>query len=256
MKGLSSTLAFSFLVLAFLAPADWAMAEPSEAQVAAIKSNCRSDFMSKCWGVPRGGKEAMQCLKNNFANVSSGCQQALKPLMAAAPPKAPAAPPPAVKPESAPAPEAQPSPAAAPTLSPETTTPATEAKAVTPAEPAKPEEAVAAPAPAPAQQAPKVAAPPAASTAATGAAAKATTGAETPKPDAAPATVLATPEETPIIGFIPPRKKLMILKNCRQDIDTHCPDVSYGEGRQLRCLLNNKTSLSADCQGALAKLTR
>ena len=48
----------------------------------------------------------------------------------------------------------------------------------------------------------------------------------------------------------------MILRNCRQDIETHCPDVSYGEGRQLHCLLNNKVSLSADCQGALAKLTR
>jgi outer membrane biosynthesis protein TonB len=255
MTRFGSLSAFCLLALAFLVPADWAMAEPSEAQVAAIKSNCRSDFMSKCWGVPRGGKEAMQCLKNNMASVSPGCQQALKAITAAAPAKAPSAAP-AAKPESAPAPEAQPSPAAAPTPSPETPAPATEAKTVTPAEPAKPKEAVAAPAPAPAQQAPKVAAPPAASTAATGAAAKAATGAETPKPDAAPATALATHEETPIIGFIPPRKKLMILKNCRQDIDTHCAGVDYGDGRQLRCLISNKASLSADCQGALAKLTR
>ncbi|MCJ7787484.1 MAG: cysteine rich repeat-containing protein [Methyloceanibacter sp.] len=79
------------------------------------------------------------------------------------------------------------------------------------------------------------------------------------EPAAAAAKPAAPPtasEETTIIGFIPPRKKLMILRNCRQDIETHCPDVSYGEGRQLSCLVSHKESLSADCQAALAKLTR
>jgi Cysteine rich repeat len=58
-----------------------------------------------------------------------------------------------------------------------------------------------------------------------------------------------------IIGVIPPRKKLMIVKNCRKDLDAYCAGVDYGEGRQLHCLLSNKASLSPGCQGALAKLT-
>jgi hypothetical protein len=117
MRVLASKLAQAFCLLvptlALLVPADWAAAEPSEEQVAAIKSNCRSDFMSKCWGVPRGGDEAMKCLKKNMASLSAPCQQALKAVNAA-PAKAPsAAPAAAAKPESAPATPAQPSPAAA-----------------------------------------------------------------------------------------------------------------------------------------------
>jgi hypothetical protein len=60
----------------------------------------------------------------------------------------------------------------------------------------------------------------------------------------------------PSLGFIPPRKKIMIFRNCRKDLETYCADVSYGEGRQLGCLESNKASLSPDCQGALAKLAQ
>ncbi|MBM3544514.1 MAG: hypothetical protein FJX44_08440 [Alphaproteobacteria bacterium] len=251
MTRLGSTTILAFCVLALtmtLLTPDLATAEPSEEQVAAIKANCRSDFMSKCRGVPRGGAEAMQCLKNNFANVSSGCQQALKPLMAAAPAKAPA-PAPAAQPEPAPAP--QPEPAA---------TPAPAA----PAEP-KPETAATPPPSAPVSESapaapPKAAATPAAPQPAAKAPAKAKieepAAVQEPAATAKPAAPPVAAEETTIIGFIPPRKKLMILKNCRQDIDTHCGDVSYGEGRQLSCLISHKASLSPDCQGALAKLTR
>src|SRR5262245_7157580 len=55
--------------------------EPTPDQQSAIRSNCRSDFMSNCSGVPRGGKEALQCLKDNVAKLSSGCQQAVKAVM-------------------------------------------------------------------------------------------------------------------------------------------------------------------------------
>lgn len=234
------------LTLTLLTP-EWAAAEPSEEQIAAIKANCRSDFMSNCRGVPRGGAEAMQCLKNNVASVSAGCQQALKPLMAAAPPKAPA-PAPAAKPEPAPAP--QPEPAATPA-------PAAPAEA-------KPETAATPPPSAPASEAapaapPKAAVKTPATETAPAPAAKAKEPAAVQEPAAATAKPAAPPaaaEETTIIGFIPPRKKLMILKNCRQDIDTYCGDVSYGEGRQLSCLIGHKASLTPDCQGALAKLTR
>jgi hypothetical protein len=82
--------------------------EPTPDQQSAIRSNCRSDFMANCSGVPRGGKEAMQCLKDNVAKLSSGCQQAVRAVMPAPAPKpsapvtatpaAPAAPPPAAMP--------------------------------------------------------------------------------------------------------------------------------------------------------------
>jgi hypothetical protein len=55
--------------------------EPTSDQQSAIRSNCRSDFMANCSGVPRGGKEALQCLKDNVAKLSSGCQQAVKAIM-------------------------------------------------------------------------------------------------------------------------------------------------------------------------------
>ena len=143
--------------------------QPSEDQIAAVKSNCRSDFMAKCWGVPRGGTEAFQCLKKNLASLSAPCQQAVQAAIAAATPKAPSA------------------------------------------------------APAPAKQ---------------------------------PAAALA-PETSPtIIGIIPPRKKLMVFRSCRKDLDAYCAGVEYGDGRQLRCLESNKASLSPDCQGALAKLAQ
>jgi hypothetical protein len=85
MRVLASKLAQAFCLLvptlALLVPADWAAAEPSEEQVAAIKSNCRSDFMSKCWGVPRGGAEAAMPQEEHGEPVGAmsagaqGCQR-------------------------------------------------------------------------------------------------------------------------------------------------------------------------------------
>ena len=73
--------------------------EVTEAQKSAIRSNCRSDFMSKCSSVTPGGTEAFQCLKKNEATLSGGCRAAVSAIKlpgetpAAAP--APAAPKPA-----------------------------------------------------------------------------------------------------------------------------------------------------------------
>src|ERR1051326_3291823 len=45
--------------LALIAACSPALAQqPTQAQIDAIRSNCRSDFLSKCSGVPRGGPEA------------------------------------------------------------------------------------------------------------------------------------------------------------------------------------------------------
>ena len=87
-------------------------AQPSEAQINAVKQNCRSDFISNCRSVKPGGPEAIQCLKEKA--TSPGCKAALSALGGApaqAAPSAPAqhAPPPAA---AAPTPAAPP-PAAA-----------------------------------------------------------------------------------------------------------------------------------------------
>jgi hypothetical protein len=59
------------------AAAGSAAKKPSDAQVAAIRSACRSDYPNVCAGVPAGGAPALQCLEKNKSKVSPGCQQAL-----------------------------------------------------------------------------------------------------------------------------------------------------------------------------------
>ena len=51
--------------------------KPDNAQVAAIRSACRSDYQKVCAGVPTGGSAALQCLEKNKSRVSAPCQQAV-----------------------------------------------------------------------------------------------------------------------------------------------------------------------------------
>jgi Cysteine rich repeat len=51
--------------------------QPSSAQIAAIRSACRSDYPKICAGVPTGGAPALQCLEKNKSKVSAGCQKAV-----------------------------------------------------------------------------------------------------------------------------------------------------------------------------------
>jgi hypothetical protein len=51
--------------------------KPSDAQVAAIRSACRSDYPKVCAGVPTGGAPALQCLEKNKSKLSGKCQQAV-----------------------------------------------------------------------------------------------------------------------------------------------------------------------------------
>jgi hypothetical protein len=51
--------------------------KPSDAQIAAIRSACRSDYQKVCAGVPTGGAAALQCLEKNKSKVSGGCQDAV-----------------------------------------------------------------------------------------------------------------------------------------------------------------------------------
>jgi pyruvate/2-oxoglutarate dehydrogenase complex dihydrolipoamide acyltransferase (E2) component len=51
--------------------------KPSQAQISAIKSNCRSDYPKVCAGVPPGGEAALDCLEKNKAKVSAACAKAV-----------------------------------------------------------------------------------------------------------------------------------------------------------------------------------
>ena len=51
--------------------------QPSSAQATAIRAACRADYPNVCAGVPTGGAPALQCLENNKAKLSAGCQKAV-----------------------------------------------------------------------------------------------------------------------------------------------------------------------------------
>jgi len=86
--------------------------KPDNAQVAAIRSACRSDYQKVCAGVPTGGPAALQCLEKNKSKVSAPCQQAVgaasggaaTSAAGGATPAAPATAAPAGAPATAPAP--------------------------------------------------------------------------------------------------------------------------------------------------------
>jgi hypothetical protein len=54
-----------------------AFAQMTDAQRSAIKSACRSDYMTVCASVPTGTQASLQCLQQHATQVSSGCQSAL-----------------------------------------------------------------------------------------------------------------------------------------------------------------------------------
>jgi hypothetical protein len=80
--------------------ASTATKKPSDAQVSAIRSACRSDYQKVCAGVPTGGAPALQCLEKNKSKLSAGCEKAVSaasgggaaPAAAGAPAAATAAP--------------------------------------------------------------------------------------------------------------------------------------------------------------------
>ena len=51
--------------------------KPSKANIAAIRTACRSDYSRVCAGVPTGGAPALQCLEQNKSRVSAACQKAV-----------------------------------------------------------------------------------------------------------------------------------------------------------------------------------
>src|SRR3954463_16699726 len=65
---------------------------PTDAQRAAIRSECRSDYEAHCASVPPGGAASLQCLQKNMSSLSSSCQTAVRAVEAPAAPKAEPAP--------------------------------------------------------------------------------------------------------------------------------------------------------------------
>lgn len=76
-------------------PAPAATPKITAAQQSAMKSACRSDFMSHCSGVSPGGHEALACLQKNVAALSPSCKSVVSSTMAAPATATAAAPPPA-----------------------------------------------------------------------------------------------------------------------------------------------------------------
>src|SRR5882724_3583227 len=62
---------------------------PTDAQRAAIKSQCRSDYIAHCSSVTPGGAAALQCLQKNMASLSSSCQSAVRAVEASVEKSAP-----------------------------------------------------------------------------------------------------------------------------------------------------------------------
>jgi hypothetical protein len=60
-----------------VAPKAAPSSKPSSANIAAIRSACRSDYSRVCAGVPTGGAPALQCLEKNKSRVSAACQKAV-----------------------------------------------------------------------------------------------------------------------------------------------------------------------------------
>src|SRR5450631_1507579 len=61
--------------------ADPAAAQPSPEQIETIRQACRSDFMAHCSSVLPGGREALQCLERNAAQLSTECGSAVSAVV-------------------------------------------------------------------------------------------------------------------------------------------------------------------------------
>jgi hypothetical protein len=197
--------------LSVMATAGVAVAQPSQAQIGAVKSNCRSDYMAHCSSVTPGGAEALNCLQNNAPRLSGACRAAVDALK---PPPAAAAP--APKPAAAPA--AAPAPAAVPARAPATAAAPTAA-------PKQPPRTQAAKPPQQPKQAPRTAAAPAA-------------------PAAAPAPEFVYVPMPPLL----PRVQLAVVRACDGDRQAVCSMVPLGGGRIIDCLARNEPSLSPYCR--------
>lgn len=88
MKHPTQTAAGGLLTIAFIcfSLAGAAAQQPTQAQINAIRQNCRGDYQTYCSGVPTGGSAALACLQRNAQNLSGPCRQAVGAIGGGAPP--------------------------------------------------------------------------------------------------------------------------------------------------------------------------
>jgi hypothetical protein len=209
-------------ILLSVAAAAFAMAQPAfsqgptDAQRAAIKSQCRSDYIAHCSSITPGGAAALQCLQKNMASLSGGCQSAVRAVEASVEKSEP---------------KADAKTDAKADAKTETTT---ESKPDAKPE-AAPATATAKPAAEPAATATKPFTEPAAAPAA-----KATT------------TTAAKPAASAMSNKPSDAQIAAIRSSCRSDYPKVCTGVPTGGAPALQCLEKNKSKLSAGCAQAVA----
>jgi hypothetical protein len=219
-----SKLVLAAIVVGTVVPAG---AQPTSEQQNAIRSSCRSDFMSNCSGVKPGGAEALQCLQQNSAKLSPACRSAVGAISSK--PAAPAA--------------------AAPAPAPAASTPA-----ATPAAPAAAAPAASAPAAtAPSASAPAAAAPSPRKPAGTAPTKPPAAAAAPAVPPAAAAPTAPPPAAAAPPANLPPRAELLIARNCALERRTVCA-LPAGGGRILSCLAANADRLTPRCKLTLQQI--
>jgi hypothetical protein len=258
-KTLWPTLAFA---VALATPA-FAQA-PSDAQRAAIKSNCRNDYMAHCSSIPPGGAASLQCLQQNMASLSSACASAVKAVGGASETKAEPAAAPKEETRSEPAAKASTKAAGAPAGKPSSAqiaairsncrsdypkvcagVPTGGAPALQCLEQNKAKLSAAC------EKAVAAATGGGAAPAASGSGAPATANAS---PDAAPAA--ASPPAL-ALRQMRPREILFVMRSaCGADVRSLCAGVPAGGGRIIECLASQSASLSPACREVLGQFAQ
>jgi hypothetical protein len=284
---LKSVWAAALVAATLGAAGDAPAQQPSQAQLNALRSSCRGDYMAHCSSVPTGGAPALNCLKQHMSALSGGCQTAVNAISSAAPAatvaasapaSAPAAGPPQMT-QPAPPPVMQAAPAAPPTMQ---ATPAAPPAAATPG-------AAAARKSGPAQRQAEARAigqacradyrvhcagiPPGGSAsiaclkrnartlsrgclqALVSAPTVAAGPASAPAPAHVAAPVAPPPPMEPAPLLVTPREERFIIRSaCGADFATYCGGLRPGLGRVAACLHYNRNNLSPRCQQALIAL--
>ncbi len=76
-RALLAALALACLSPAVPLSAAWAQ-QPSQAEIGAIRANCRADYETHCASVPPGGSASLACLKEHASALSQPCRAAVE----------------------------------------------------------------------------------------------------------------------------------------------------------------------------------
>jgi hypothetical protein len=242
-------------LLGALVPAHPGMAQPSPAQVEAIRGACRSDFISHCMGVQPGGREALECLASHAPQLSAACGAAVGALT----PKSDAA-----------APDSQNARAGRADAQPEAPVTAESPASSAPAAEQSPLQELAAVSKVCtlsdvaahcsfiAPNNPELVLCLKANAADLSPACHAVVTGVAPAPEAAPPAAVAAPSApSPPPAATPAKRSTQrqigaIRAACRSDFISHCAGVQPGGPEALQCLERSKAEVSSRCRAALA----